>query len=325
MGAIIIDSTFLIILALIVPILAFFGGFMGGKMQVPKVARIIGGAIKKGKPIMFLAGHDRKLRAIPMKAGLTGYLHDRDLEVIPDDKGTYNFYGTEGLIASAQCVSNINPTLLRVIDAFRKKQLNGDLKQMEDVLGKKAGTTPRELAECLYMMEERRKELEKRISFIKEVSTDQITMEEKIRQMGFDPDEEARYKTEMKVSIDEMKSGGLENTAIWKEYQKLMDARKITTDEDKWEIEEIPGKTKTDHKVYNLIRKAIVTLDDIQYFLPTGSSMNSIWTMTRRSEQANKLESAFTEAQGFKWMIIGLTIMMASIGIGVMVYLAVGK
>lgn len=310
---------------MLVPILGATGGFFMGKMQVPKVARNFGSAIKKGKPILFLAGHDRKLRIIPMKAGLTGYWHDRDLETIPDDKAIYSCYGTEAGIGSSQSVSNLTPEFLSVIEAFRKKQVTGQLTEMEDVLGRKVGSTPEELAQCFYMLETRRKDIEKRIAFVKEIATDQSTMEEKIRMMGFDPDEEQRFRVEIKTAIDEMKTGKLEETTLMKEYNRIDRARKIEVDYDGWSILTIPPKDSKSKISYRLVRKALVSMDDFWHFLPTGSSMNAVWTMIRRAEQANKLESAFTEAQGFKWMIIGLTIMMASIGIGVMVYLAVGK
>ena len=295
-------------------------------MRIVKPARGISKAIKSGNPILFLAGHDRKLRAIPMKAGITGYLHDKDLESIPDDKAVYNFYGTEGLIASTQSVSNINPEFLQIIEAYRTKQMNGGLAQMEDVLGRKIGFKPKEQAESMYLLEQRKKQVEKRMEFIKQIATDQTTMEEKIKEFHMDPPEEQRFREEVQIALDELKDNNkLENTTLGKEYQKITAARQIEVTQNGWAISESPPKNKNDKWTYTLVRKALVTMDDFYHFLPTGSSMNAIWTMVRRAEQANKLESSFNEAQGFKWMIIGTVVMMVFIGAGVMVYLVVKK
>lgn len=335
MAYVLIDVLIFGAVVLIVPILAFVGGFLGYRARVGYVARTIGGALRKGNPLLFLEGHDRKLRLIPMESGITGYWHHAHVEQIPDEAGTYNFYGTEAGIAASQAVSNINPEFNRYVAAFRKAQKEGKLKGvtlggngMEDVLGREIGSSPEELARALYELEEEKRAVEKRILFLEQVNADQTTVEEIIRKEKFDKNEAGLFRTEMTAALSDLTQppAGLndEQRKKWKaqpgatlraRLDKINAARKITVQEEGFQI--VPdGKNR-----YKLVRNALLTLDEFWHFLPTGSNINNVWTMVKRAKEQNKLESGFDEGKGFKWLIIGIVVMMVTIGTGVMVYL----
>jgi hypothetical protein len=327
------------VILFVLPIVSFLAGSQVGKVSVLKIGREISNAIKKGDPLLFLAGHDRKLRLVRMSAGLTGYWHHQSLEEIPDEKAAYNFYGTTAGFATADTASNLSPQFLEYVQAWISKQKSGSLRPIEDILGRKIGTSPLELGKALYELQQKKSAILERLNFVKTWKQDASTMEEYIQARGFSPEEAQRFRAEVSSAIQD---GGL---ALKTELEKIDRATEIEFEEEGWALTEVPralpngGTSESNRrrkrfwrvkeklapdglsKTYVLTRISLLTLDDFWAFLPSGSNINRVWTMIKRAALADKLESDWNESKIAKWITIAAFVMMVTIGLGVMVYL----
>jgi hypothetical protein len=319
MSYVVINTDVFLVIAIVVPILGCVGGWFAQRLRVGYVARTIGTALRKGDPLLFLEGHDRRLRLVPMWGGITGFWHHKDAELIPDEKGTYNFYGTEAAMAASHAVSNVNPEFLRYVQAWRTAQLSKTadgkpvLQPMVDVLGRNIGYSPQELARALYDLEREKRLVEDRILMVNRLLADETTVDEIIIQKKITKENVPKFRTEMAAAVAD------KGEALKKRLDKIQVARTITTKEDGWTIEEEHHSPST----FKLVRYVKLSMDDFWHFLPSGSNMNNLWTMVKRAAEQARLRNEFDEGKGFKWMIIGIVVMMCTIGTGLMVYLIV--
>lgn len=318
MAFVYIDTTFLLIVAFVPAIVMFIAGFLVKHFQMGRIARTIAKAIRNADPLLFLIGADRKMRVIKMEEGITGYWHDRDLEVIPDSKAIYSLYGAPSGIATAQTVSNLGPEFLATAQSLFDAQKKGQLTALQDIAGHSVGTTPEDLGKILYEIHQQKKELEKRIELVNMIQSGQMTILEYEKRENMNIEQARKFEAEWK---EDSKDGG---KLMHDKLEQIKAASTITVKEDGWTIEQRFNK-KTKQSFMTLVRNHLLTLDDFWFLMPTGSDMNSLWTYAQRKSEQDRLERGGDEAKNTRLLILGMTAMMFMIGAGILVYLSTGK
>jgi len=310
----------LVVVAIIVilPIGGFIGGFLVQKLVLtPPQARKVASAMRQGKQGYLLGGHDGRLRFIDFgQGGVTGYLHGEHVEAIPDKGGMYNWGGASIGFATAETVSNVRSDFLEWVETWRKGQKDGKLTVVEGVLGHKIGTTPEELAKGIYEIKEKEDNLKKMEGYVKQLNSGETTTAQLAVLLKIPKEAYADFATDME-------SYQKENGAKIKgELDKIKVACDITADQT-FQMK-IEGDKKNGFK-FLFVRTVHHTLDEFWHLLPTGSSMLAVWNMVKRAEIANRLEQSNPTSKYQNLVLLGVFVMLISIGAGLMVYLSTGK